>query len=370
MDSLRYWATSFHVDGFRFDLASTLGREPQGFDSGAGFFDAILQDPVLSPLKLIAEPWDLGPGGYQLGHFPTGFAEWNDKFRDDLRRYWRGDGGMRPEVAARLSGSGDIFDTRTRRPWASVNYIASHDGLTLTDLVSYSTKHNQANGENGMDGALDDFSSNWGQEGQTNDQEIIAHRDRVKRAMLTSVFGALGTPMILSGDESGRTQRGNNNAYCQDNEISWFDWNAAHSESGEALARFVARLAELRRAYPTLRCQQFLGGNEEVAPGVTDLSWWDERGVTLEHEDWANGNGRALVSRRAAKLADGRIEVIAVMMNADAHALMFKLPGPFRWRLLIESAEPESSIRDIEGDTYVLEGCAAALLVTHLDGPA
>jgi isoamylase len=369
MDSLRYWATSFHVDGFRFDLASTLGREPLGFDSGAGLFDSILQDPVLATLKLIAEPWDLGPGGYQLGHFPTGFAEWNDKFRDDLRRYWRGDGSMRPEVAARLSGSGDLFDTQARRPWASVNYIASHDGLTLADLVSYATKHNEANGENGNDGAPEDFSSNWGTEGPTVDPTIMALRDRVMRSMLISVFTSLGTPMFLAGDEYGRTQRGNNNAYCQDNEISWFDWKAACSEKGEALARFVACLTQLRKEYPTLRCDRFLGGNDEVVPGVTDLSWWDERGVTLEPEDWANGNGRVLISRRAAKMEDGRIQVIAVMMNADTQALTFKLPGPFRWRLLLDSTKFETIARDVDGDSYVLEGHGAAVIVAPLDNP-
>ena len=369
MDSLRYWATSFHVDGFRFDLASTLGREPLGFDTGAGFFDAIRQDPVLSTLKLIAEPWDLGPNGYQLGHFPAGFAEWNDRFRDDLRRYWRGDSDMRRDVAARLSGSGDLFDTHTRRPWASINYIASHDGMTLVDLVSFASKHNEANGENGSDGAPEDFSSNWGHEGPTDDANVTALRDRITRAMLTSVFASLGTPMLLSGDEYGRTQRGNNNAYCQDNEISWFDWRAAHSDKGEALARFIARLVQLRKDYPALRCNRFLSGNREILRGVTDLSWWDERGVTLEPEDWANREGRVLISRRAATMDDGRVQVVAVMTNADAHALTFKLPGAFRWRLLIDSTKAESDSRDIEGNAYVLDGHGAAIVVTHLDPP-
>ena len=367
MDSLRHWATSFHVDGFRFDLASTLGREPMGFDTGAAFFDAVLQDPVLSTLKLVAEPWDIGPGGYQLGHFPTGFAEWNDKFRDNLRRYWRGDGGMRPDVAARVSGSGDIFDTRARRPWASVNYIASHDGMTLADLVTYTAKHNEANGENGHDGSPEDFSNSWGHDGPTDDKTIVALRDRATRAMLTSVFTSLGTPMLLSGDEYGRTQKGNNNAYCQDNDISWFDWKSAHSERGEALARFVARLTSLRRQFPALRWDRFFGEDDEVAPDIRALSWWDERGVILETEDWANHEGRVLISRRAVRSDDGRIEIVAVMLNADANALTFKLPGPFRWRLLVDSAQPEREVQEIDGNTYLLEGHSAAVVLTEPD---
>jgi len=369
MDSLRYWATSFRIDGFRFDLASSLGREPLGFDTGAGLFDALMQDPTLSNLKLIAEPWDLGPGGYQLGHFPAGFAEWNDRFRDGLRRYWRGDNGMRPDVAARLSGSGDLFDTRARRPWASVNYIASHDGLTLNDLVTYASKHNEANGENGNDGPPDDYSSNWGHEGPTDDADTLNLRQRVVRSMLTSAFTSLGTPMILSGDEYGRTQRGNNNAYCQDNELSWFDWKAVGSESGERLVQFVARLAQLRREYSTLRCNQFLGGSEEITEGVTDLSWWDERGVILEPEDWANQNGRVLILRRAARMDDGHVEITAVMLNADAETLTFKLPGNFKWRLLIDSANPEAEANDIAGSTYLLVGRGAAVIVAQLSAP-
>jgi glycogen operon protein len=370
MDSLRHWATSYRVDGFRFDLASTLGREPLGFDTGSGFFDSLMQDPVLSTLKLIAEPWDVGPGGYQLGHFPPAFAEWNDKYRDSLRRYWRGDGGMRPDVAARLTGSGDIFDTRARRPWSSVNYIASHDGMTLADIVTYSRKHNEANGEDGKDGSPEDFSNNWGAEGPTQDQGIVEHRRRVARSMLTSVLTSLGTPMVLAGDEYGRTQGGNNNAYCQDNETSWFDWKAARSDAGEALAAFLSRLTSIRRDYPTLRCRRFLGISEEAAPGITELSWWDERGVMLDESDWANHEGRVLILRRAAALDDARVEVSAVMLNADAHDLTFKLPGAYRWRLLVDSSGPILEPRDIAGDTYQLAGHGAAVIVTYLDKPA
>jgi len=365
MDSLRYWATSFHVDGFRFDLATTLGREPLGFDTGAGFFDALMQDPELASLKLIAEPWDVGPGGYQLGHFPSGFAEWNDRFRDGLRRYWRGDPGMRPDVAARMSGSGDIFDTRARRPWSSINYIASHDGMTLNDLVSYASKHNEANGEDNHDGNGDEHSANWGAEGESDDPDIRERRRRLQRSMLTSVLTALGTPMVLSGDEYGRTQKGNNNAYCQDNETSWFAWNLARSEEGEAQCRFFSRLTKIRAAYPTLRCRSFLSGNNEIAPGVTDLSWWDERGVPLAPEDWVNHEGRILILRRACRIGEDQVEITAVMLNADHKTLNFKLPGNFRWRLLVDSGEPDKGAHEIERDTYVLAGHGAAVIAAR-----
>ncbi|HTE44804.1 MAG TPA: glycogen debranching protein GlgX, partial [Gemmatimonadaceae bacterium] len=215
MDSLRYFAESFHVDGFRFDLGATLGREPHGFDPGSGFFDALRQDPTLQSVKIISEPWDIGPGGYQLGNHPPGFCEWNDRYRDTVRRYWRGDAGQRPEIARRLSGSDDIFGTK-RRPTASINYVASHDGATLADLTMYEGKHNDANGEDNRDGAGDNLSNNWGVEGPTDDPDIIRLRDRVARSMLVTLFVSLGTPMLLAGDECGRTQQGNNNAYCQD----------------------------------------------------------------------------------------------------------------------------------------------------------
>jgi glycogen operon protein len=369
MDSLRYWANSYRVDGFRFDLASTLGREPLGFDSGAGFFDALKQDPVLSSLKLIAEPWDIGPGGYQLGHFPTGFSEWNDRFRDGIRRYWRGDRGMRPDVAARLSGSGDVFDTRSRRPSSSINYVASHDGMTLKDLVTYRERHNEANAEDNHDGAPDDHSSNWGAEGPTELPEINDLRERVGRSMLVSVFSALGTPMILSGDEYGRTQKGNNNAYCQDNNISWYDWRALSSPAGQQLAGFTARLTQVRRDYLTLRCNQFLGGEKELAAGITDLSWWDERGIQLSPEDWANEGGRVLILRRAALLDDGKIEVTALMLNADNAKLKFKVPGAFSWRLLIDSADPAIGEHQLDTPYYELAGHGAVIIAASLSRP-
>jgi glycogen operon protein len=365
-DSLRYWADAFHIDGFRFDLGLTLGREKWGFDTHAGFFDALRQDPVLSSLKLITEPWDVGPGGYQLGHFPPGFAEWNDRYRDGLRKYWRGDGAMRPEVAARLSGSGDIFDTKKRKPYSSINYLASHDGITLHDLVSYEHKHNEANGENNKDGQSENYSSNYGAEGPTTKTEVIAYREHVKRSMLTSLFGSLGTPMILMGDECGRTQNGNNNAYCQDNEISWFDWKLLDTDSGRQLVDFTARLIALRKRVPTLRCAKFLSDTADVAQDLQELSWYDERGVRLSKEDWDNAEGRVLILRRAAKEPSGPLEITALMLNADSHTLHFKLPGDYPWRVLIDSADPAVEEQAIKGNVYEVAGRAAVIIVAEI----
>lgn len=273
---------------------------------------------------------------------------------------------MRSDVAARLSGSGDIFDTHSRKPWASINYVASHDGMTLDDLVSYEIRHNEANGEANHDGSPDDLSSNWGHEGPRDDGGIVELRERVKRSLLTSVFGALGTPMLLAGDEYGRTQKGNNNAYCQDNETSWYDWHAARLDRGRLLSEFVSRLAQLRRQYVTLRCPEFLGGEKELAPGIMDLSWWDERGVQLAPEDWANNGGRVLILRRAAALEDGVVEVTALMLNADSETLAFNLPGALPWRLLVDSSDPEAKERDLAGSTYTVQGRGAVIIAAKI----
>ncbi|WBH17090.1 glycogen debranching protein GlgX [Sphingomonas radiodurans] len=361
-DSLRYWATSFGIDGFRFDLGLTLGREATGFDPGSAFFDVVRQDPVLGRLKLIAEPWDVGIGGYQLGNFPPGFAEWNDKYRDTVRRYWRGDAGQRGELAARLSGSGDLFDRRARRPWASVNFIAAHDGFTLADTVMYEDRHNEANGEDNRDGHDNNHSRNWGAEGPTDDPSINDARGRVMRSMMTTLLASLGTPMLVAGDEFGRTQQGNNNAYCQDNAISWLDWKAAASPDGEALIDFTARLIALRKRYPVLHAATFLYGQETPGQGINDIEWWDERGQSLSPEDWQNAEGRALLMRRAIRTAGDEVEAVSLLLNGGSDPVTFRLPPPGeRRRVLIDSAKPDQAEIEI-GDEYEVAPQGAVLL--------
>ncbi len=360
-DSLRYWVTSFGIDGFRFDLGTVLGRTYPDFNPGAAFFDVLRQDPVLQRVKLISEPWDIGPGGYQLGHHPPGFGEWNDRYRDAVRRYWRGDEDMRGELAARLAGSGDIFDRRARRPWASVNFVTSHDGYTLADTVSYEHRHNEANLEDNHDGHGENFSRNWGEEGPTDNPEIREMRMRIQRSMLVTLLASHGTPMLLGGDEFFRTQGGNNNAYCQDNPISWFDWKQARSPEGEAMIGFVRRLIGLRKRYRLLHSRRYLYG-QEIAPNLPDIDWWDERGVALAQEDWENVHGRALIMRLARKMEDGRLRIIALLMNGSPDNLVFNLPPPSaRRRLLVDSAHPHLEEHDI-GDSYWLLSGAAALI--------
>jgi glycogen operon protein len=367
MDSLRYWATSYGIDGFRFDLGVTLGREPHGFDPCSGFFDALRQDPALAQTKLISEPWDIGPGGYQLGNNPPGFAEWNDRYRDGVRRFWRGDADMRPDLAARLSGSSDFFDHRSRRPWASVNYLASHDGQTLHDVVSYEEKHNEANGEDNRDGHSANYSRNWGAEGPSDDPGIVDARERVKRAMLTTLMVSLGTPMLLAGDEFGRTQQGNNNAYCQDDPISWIDWSLANGERGSGLSAFVGRLIALRRQFSVLRARCFLHGKTEITPGVRDIDWFDERGQAISGEDWNNPQGRALTMRRAAHRPDGAVEIVAVLINGSDDELQFSLPGEFAWRMLSDSADPAAEERHLGNDGYRLQSRSVVIAAVILD---
>jgi isoamylase len=363
MDSLRYWVSSFHVDGFRFDLGVTLGREAHGFDPGAGFFDALRQDPILSRVKLISEPWDIGLGGYQLGQQPPGFAEWNDKFRDGVRRFWRGDPGQRQDFAARLAGSSDLFNRRARQPWASVNYAASHDGFTLADTVSYAERHNEANGEDNRDGQGENFSANWGTEGQTTDPAILDIRAHLVRAILAVVFFAQGTPMLLAGDELGRTQRGNNNAYCQDNELSWLEWKRAGSPEGERLTKFVARLLALRRAHPVLRCRHFMHGKEELAPGLSDISWFDQHGQPISDEAWNNPEELIIVVRRAERNDDGAIAAVTLLLNPTVESRTFKLPAPHvSIRMLIDTDKPDVPERDLDGHEIEVAGRSAVLV--------
>jgi glycogen operon protein len=362
MDSLRHWVTQFHVDGFRFDLGVTLGREPHGFDPGAGFFDALRQDPILSRTKLISEPWDIGPGGYQLGHHPPGFAEWNDRYRDGIRRYWRGDAGQRGETAARIAGSSDLFDRRARRPWASVNYAASHDGYTLADVVNYIEKHNQANGEDNRDGHSENYSANWGVEGPTDDPKINETRARVQRALLATVMFSHGTPMLLSGDEFGRTQQGNNNAYCQDNEISWLDWKRAETPEAKALTTYVGRLARLRHENPVLRCRHFLHGKDEPAPGILDFAWFDTHGEIISSDSWNNPEKRLFALRRASRNEDGTVPILTLFLNPSDQDRVFRLPTQnVPTRLLIDSAEPDKPEADLVGEEITVAARSAVL---------
>jgi glycogen operon protein len=348
-DSLRYWATEMRVDGFRFDLATILAREPHGFDEGGGFLDSCRQDPVLSQVKLVAEPWDCGPGGYQVGGFPPGWAEWNDKFRDTVRAYWKGDEGKLPELAARVTASGDVFNRRGRKPWASVNFVTAHDGFTLHDLVSYNDKHNEANGEGNRDGHSNNLSWNHGEEGPTDNPEVRALRERQKRNLLATLLLAQGTPMLLAGDEFGRTQQGNNNAYCQDNEINWLDWGGI-TEEGQALLAFTRKLIALRQAFPVLRRARFLTGAVDEEVGVKDATWLTPAGTEMTDENWADGLARCM-----GVLLDGRARATGIRRAAhDATMLLvvnsyhdvvgFKLPevvGGARWELVIDTNLPE-----------------------------
>ena len=349
LDSLRYWVEEFHVDGFRFDLSVTLGREHDGYDPGSGFFDAMLQDPTLARVKLIGEPWDLGPGGYQVGNHPAGMAEWNDKFRDDVRRFWRGDSGLRGALAARLQGSADLFDHHGRRPWASLNFITAHDGFTLHDWVSYNQKHNEANGEDNRDGTDNNASNNWGVEGPTDDAAVQATRESVKRAMLATLLFSHGTPMLLGGDECARTQRGNNNPYAQDNELSWYDWTQALSSAGAEQRAYVTRLIKLRREFCSLRSDYYQHGRIEPLPQVRDIEWFDESGDIMRPEDWQYTEGRLLSVRRARQLDEARVEISLLLTNNTSDSHSFQLPEPrFHWWLRLNTADVRGADQEIE----------------------
>ncbi|WP_420473563.1 glycogen debranching protein GlgX [Noviherbaspirillum sp. ST9] len=367
MDSLRYWVQEFHVDGFRFDLGATLGRENYGFDPGSGFFDSLLQDPVLARVKLISEPWDVGPGGYQVGNHPPGIAEWNDRFRDDVRRFWRGDAGLRGAVASRLMGSADMFNHRRRRSWSSVNFVTAHDGFTLHDLVSYSRKHNEANLEDNRDGADENRSANWGVEGPAENPEIRTMRERVKRAMLMTLLFSHGTPMLLGGDEFGRTQQGNNNPYCQDTEISWFDWSLIETEEGRTLLDFTRRCIAARRIVPRLRSTRFLASNLRTLHRIPEISWFDETGVEMTQERWNFSEGRLLALRRIGQeLRAGKLSASLLMLNASAKEAEFILPKPdMPWQVALDAADPAVDNNRMPDDgRLIVSAQSAVLLVT------
>ena len=366
LDSLRYWAREFHVDGFRFDLCTTLGRTEHGFDAHAGFFAALLQDPILSTLKLIAEPWDLGPGGYRLGSFAPGFAEWNAAYRDSVRRYWRGNEGQRGALAASVQGSAFLFDHQQRKPWASINFVTAHDGFTLHDVVSYAHKHNAGNGEHDRDGHDHNDSHNWGAEGPSDDRDIERLRQRIKRNFFATLLCSHGTPMLLAGDEFGQTQAGNNNAYCQDNETSWLDWRLLDGSCGRELHDFVARLLAIRRRWPLLQGRYFQHAEIECAPGLRDVLWFDERGVELTTEDWLNPTARLLGLRRAGLRDDGDIDVLLLLCNADAAPHDFVLP-PLdgttpAYRVLIDSNDVSVADHALHDARYTVAAHALVLL--------
>ncbi|WP_422003158.1 glycogen debranching protein GlgX [Reyranella sp.] len=349
MDSLRYWATDMRVDGFRFDLATILGREPHGFEEDGRFLDACRQDPVLSRVKLIAEPWDVGPGGYQVGRFSPGWAEWNDAYRDTVRAYWRGDDGQVPKLAARLTASADLFAKRGRRPWASINFITAHDGFTLADLVSYNDKHNEANGENNQDGHDHNLSANYGAEGPTDDKAIRATRLVQMRNLLATLFLSRGTPMLLGGDEVGRSQQGNNNSYCQDNEISWIDWQGIGPD-GRAQAEFVRKLVMIRNALPMLRRGRFLTGAYDEELGVKDVSWLTPSGEEMTEENWDDPHARSLgilLDGRAQETGIRRVgddSTLLLIVNAHTEVVPFTLPSAAsgsRWIRLVDTSDPE-----------------------------
>jgi len=366
LDSLRYWVDEFHVDGFRFDLGVTLGREPHGFDPGSGFFDAIGQDPTLARVKLISEPWDVGPGGYQLGRHPPGFAEWNGRFRDDVRRFWRGDAGLRGPLAARLFGSADLFDHGRRRPWASVNFITAHDGFTLQDLVRYNDKHNERNGEDNRDGANDNESCNWGVEGPSDDPEVEATRGQVQRAMLATLAFANGTPMLLGGDEFGRTQQGNNNAYCQDNELSWFDWSLLRSAEGRALAGYAARLFAARRRHRSVRFDAYPREPRVLAGDVPEVDWLDVDGEPMQHSGWDFAEGRLLGLRRAVETGQGELELSLLLVNGTDEARSFvATPRDAAWRLVVDSERPDAPAAPMAGDSVEVGPHGVMLLVVE-----
>jgi isoamylase len=370
MDSLRYWVTDMHVDGFRFDLAPVLVR---GFEAGqpSAFFEIIQQDPVLSTVKLIAEPWDVGPDGYQLGRFPPGWSEWNGAYRDAVRRFWKGDAGMVPEVASRLGGSSDIYAPSGRRTYASVNFVTCHDGFTLTDLVSYDERHNEANGEGNRDGASDNNSRNWGVEGATDSVRIERVRDRMKRNLLTTLMFSQGVRMLLGGDEIGRSQHGNNNAYCQDNELSWLDWDIG--ETAVELCEFVRQLTRIVADNPILRRRDFLTGVDGPDLPMKDVTWIRPDGEEMTEDDWADPENRTigmLLLGRAADEVDfrgrsARGDTLMLLLNAGTRSRSYTLPKvaePGRWEELLNTARPGPWSRAVRTPAVNLAAHSSLLL--------
>jgi len=381
MDSLRYWVLEMHVDGFRFDLASALARELYDVDRLGAFFDIIHQDPLLSQVKLIAEPWDLGIGGYQVGNFPVLWTEWNGKYRDSVRAYWRGDGGMVSEFATRVAGSADLYAHSGRRPHASINFVTSHDGFSLHDLVSYNEKHNEANLDDNKDGDNHNLSWNSGTEGTTDDPEILALRERRKRSFLTTLLLSQGVAMLRGGDELSHTQLGNNNAYCQDNELSWLDWDL--DERKHEFLEFVRELVQVWKENPTLRQRRFLNGHLVPGTEMKDITWYTSTGREMKERDWKADYARTLIVRLVCRRAPddgvpddefigtpgegpGELNAMTLAFNAHHETVPFKLPphGPDeRWELLIDTFDSKTHRRVLRGGArYDMRGRSAVVL--------
>jgi glycogen operon protein len=375
MDSLRYWVLDMHVDGFRFDLASALARELHEVDRLGAFFDIITQDPLLSRVKLIAEPWDLGEGGYQVGNFPSGWTEWNDRYRDTVRAYWKGDGGKIGEFARRLTGSSDLYEASGRKPHASINFVTAHDGFTLTDLLSYNDKHNEANMEGNRDGHNNNLSWNCGAEGTTADPDVNALRARQRRNFIATLTLSQGVPMLVAGDEMGRTQRGNNNAYCQDNDISWLDWTL--DEERLASLQFFRRMIQIRHDHPVFRRHRYFQGRPIRGKGLKDLAWLSPEGREMNDHEWAQEFARCLgvyfagealdeTDRRGRPLYDGNF---LLLLNAHHELVPFILPDfsdGAMWQVLVDTAYEQGLAIDgrFSGSArYELQGRSLAVLM-------
>ncbi len=375
MDSLRYWTSETSVDGFRFDLGTILAREPNGFDNRSGFLKACSQDPLLASIKLIAEPWDCGPGGYQVGGFPPGWAEWNDTFRDTVRDFWRGKAPA-SALTEKLCGSGNIFNHQGRKPWSSINFITAHDGFTLNDIVTYNEKHNEANGEDNKDGSSDNRSWNCGAEGPTDDPAIKALRSRQIRNMLATLLLSQGTPMLLAGDEFGRTQGGNNNAYCQDDEISWLNWEI--EDKGNHLIDFVKQLTSLRHRFPILRRNRFYTGSYNEAMNVKTLTWVNANGREMEDQNWGDSAMKCF-----GMLMDGRAQTTGIPKPGDDATMMivinehddlveFTLPESFggdEWALLIDTNREKNDASGVfkTGESYGVTGRSVLLFALRAE---
>jgi isoamylase len=379
MDSLRYWVLDMHVDGFRFDLAATLARELHEVDRLGAFLDIIHQDPVLSQTKLIAEPWDLGEGGYQVGKFPVGWAEWNDRYRDAVRSYWKGDGGLIGELAYRITGSSDLYERSGRSPYASINFVTAHDGFTLRDLVSYNEKHNAANGEENRDGTNNNRSWNCGVEGPTEDPAVNALRLQQSRNFIGTLLLSQGVPMLLAGDGTGHTQQGNNNAYCQDNEISWLNWDL--TDQDRELLAFVQRMIAIRKQHPVFHRRNFFQGRPIKGAGIKDILWLTPSGLEMTDEEWKQSHAQTLgmllsgdaLEERGERGESIRDNNFLLLINANHENKPFTLPpvGPeARWRALVDTTWDDHTRRSMHesGEVYPLQGRSLALLIEHRKG--